>query len=86
LSFSQTSSLPGWWSYNCGLINTALGRAADAEAEFRSAILMPDNLLSYHFTRLALAHHSPGGACGVRATKCYWYIAPLQEHLDEGLA
>ena len=22
LSFSQTRSLPGWWSYNCGLINT----------------------------------------------------------------
>jgi len=59
LSFSQTSSLPGWWFYNCGLISTALGHAADAEAEFRSALLMPDHLLSYHFTRLALAHRSP---------------------------
>src|SRR6266849_2182912 len=58
-SLGQTSSLPGWWFYNCGLIDTALGHAADAEAEFRNALLMPDHLLAYHFTRLALAQHSP---------------------------
>jgi hypothetical protein len=58
-SLGQTSSLPGWWFYNCGLIDTALGHAADAEAEFRNALLMPDHLLAYHFTRLAIAQHSP---------------------------
>ena len=50
-NFSQTS----WGYYNRGLINNALGHAADAEADFHRALLMPDGLLAYHLTRLALA-------------------------------
>lgn len=53
-SFSQTS----WRFYNRGLINDALGHAADAEADFRQAFLLPDGLLAYHLTRLALAQPS----------------------------
>ena len=50
-NFSQTS----WGYYNRGLINNALGHAADAKADFHRALLMPDGLLAYHLTRLALA-------------------------------
>ena len=54
-NFSQTS----WGVYNRGMINDALGHAADAEADFRMALLLPDGLLAYHLTRLALFHNSP---------------------------
>ena len=58
-NLGETSSLPGWWFYNQGMIDTELDRAAEAEDEFRQALLMPDHLLAYHLTRLALAPHSP---------------------------
>ncbi len=50
-SFSQTS----WGFYSRGLINEALGHTADADADFHRALQMPDGLLAYHLTRLALA-------------------------------
>jgi tetratricopeptide (TPR) repeat protein len=50
-SRGQTS----WGFYNRGMINDALVHAADAEADFHRALLMPDGLLAYHLTRLALA-------------------------------
>ena len=53
-SRGQTS----WGFYNRGMINDALGHAADAEADFRRALLMPDGLLAYHLTRLALAQQA----------------------------
>ena len=54
---AQTSSLPGWWHYNQGAIYRELDRVSEAEAEFREALLLPDGLLAYHLTRLALARH-----------------------------
>jgi tetratricopeptide (TPR) repeat protein len=48
-SRSQTS----WGYYNRGLIDNALGHAADAEGDFHRALLMPDGLLAYHLTRLS---------------------------------
>jgi hypothetical protein len=55
-NFGQTS----WGFYNRGMINDALGHAADAEADFRHAQLMPDGLLAYHLTRLAFVQPSLG--------------------------
>ena len=49
-SRGQTS----WGFHTRGMINHALGHTADAEADFRRALLMPDGLLAYHLTRLAL--------------------------------
>jgi tetratricopeptide (TPR) repeat protein len=49
-SRGQTS----WGYHTRGMINDALGHTADAEADFRRALLMPDGLLAYHLTRLAL--------------------------------
>jgi hypothetical protein len=57
-SLSQITSLSSWEFYNRGLINEALGHAADAEADFRNALLMPDGLLAYHLTRLAFVQNS----------------------------
>ena len=50
-NFGQTS----WGFYNRGMVNHALGHAADAEIDFRRALLMPDGLLSYHLIRLVFA-------------------------------
>jgi hypothetical protein len=51
---SETSSFGGWWIYNAGMLERALGREEDAQREFRNALLLPDRLLSYHLTREAL--------------------------------
>jgi tetratricopeptide (TPR) repeat protein len=53
-AMSETSSFAGWWIYNSGMLQRALGREDDAQREFRSALLLPDRMLSYHLTREAL--------------------------------
>ncbi|MGA9811865.1 MAG: DUF5107 domain-containing protein [Terriglobales bacterium] len=50
---SQTSAYPSWWMYTAGLLDSALGRAQDADLRFRDALLLPDRMLAYHLTRLA---------------------------------
>jgi len=54
-AMSATSSFAGWWFYNTGMLERALGREEDAQGEFQSALLMPDRMLSYHLTREALS-------------------------------
>jgi len=53
-AMSETSSFGGWWMYNAGMLERALGREDNAQKEFRSALLLPDRMLSYHLTREAL--------------------------------
>ncbi len=55
ISLTRTS----WGFYNRGLIDDALGHAANTEADFRQALLLPDGLLAHHLTRLARAQSSP---------------------------
>jgi tetratricopeptide (TPR) repeat protein len=50
---SENSSYPGWWDYSAGAIATALGQKEEADFQFQKALLLPDRMLSYHFTRLA---------------------------------
>jgi tetratricopeptide (TPR) repeat protein len=62
VSRSETSSFAGWWYYNAGTLETALGNREQAEKDFRLALLLPDRMLAYHSTRLtrgdgALAGH-----------------------------
>jgi tetratricopeptide (TPR) repeat protein len=54
-SASEISSRTGWWLYNAAMLDRAVGRSEQAEMEFRSALLFPDQMLTYHLTRLALA-------------------------------
>src|SRR6266700_985729 len=58
-STSEISSRTGWWVYNAAMLDRAMGRSEQAEAEFRSALLFPDQMLNYHLTRLALANDTP---------------------------
>ena len=58
-STSEISSRTGWWLYNAAMLDRAVGRSEQAENEFRSALLFPDQMLSYHLTRLALANSRP---------------------------
>lgn len=58
-STSEFSSRTGWWFYNLAMLDRALGRQEKAETEFREALLYPDQLLTYHLTRAALANEKP---------------------------
>ena len=58
-STSEISSRTGWWLYNAAMLDRAVGHSEQAENEFRSALLFPDQMLTYHLTRLALANSTP---------------------------
>jgi hypothetical protein len=55
-STSEISSRTGWWLYNAAMLDRALGHSQEAEEEFRNALLFPDQMLTYHLTRLALSN------------------------------
>jgi hypothetical protein len=59
VSANAISSRTGWWLYNAGMLNQAIGHTAQADTEFRDALLFPDQLLTYHLTRLALSNKNP---------------------------
>ena len=52
---SGDSSPSGWWLYNGGMLDSALGNTELADKEFRQALLSPDSLMTYHLTRLAVS-------------------------------
>jgi len=56
---SETSSYPSWWLYTTGSLERDLGRREDADLKFRKALLLPDRMLAYHFTRLAKSEAMP---------------------------
>lgn len=56
-STSDASSRTGWWLYNAAMLERSLGEKQQAEADLRSAFLFPDQMLTYHLTRLALEDH-----------------------------
>ena len=58
-SHSQNSSYPSWWDYSAGVLEAALGRKQEADLRFQKALLLPDRMLAYHFTRLARAEIAP---------------------------
>jgi Flp pilus assembly protein TadD len=56
---TQTSSAASWWEYTAASLAKALGETANADTRFRNALLLPDRMLSYHFTRLAKSDATP---------------------------
>ncbi|HST08842.1 MAG TPA: hypothetical protein VLL05_00580, partial [Terriglobales bacterium] len=58
-SRSETSAFPSWWMYSAGSLARDLGNNAEASSRFRNALLLPDKMLAYHFTRLATAQSTP---------------------------
>ena len=53
-SATESGSRRGWWLYNLAMLNRATGRSEQADAEFRQALLLNDEMLSYHLARIAL--------------------------------
>jgi len=58
-STSEITSRTGWWLYNAAMLDRATGNTQKAESEFRQAFLYPDQMLTYHLTRLALSEGGP---------------------------
>ena len=58
-SRSKTSAYPSWWEYNAATLAKDLGQNAEAQVRFRNALLLPDRMLAYHFTRLAQSELTP---------------------------
>jgi tetratricopeptide (TPR) repeat protein len=52
---TESSSFAGWWVYNHGMLNRALGHEQEAQQDFRKVFLLPDRMLSYHLAREAMA-------------------------------
>jgi len=52
---TKTSGYPSWWEYTAASLAKELGRATEADNRFRNALMLPDRMLAYHFTRLAKA-------------------------------
>lgn len=58
-SRSDTSSYTSWWDYTAGALAGALGSRQEADQRFQKALLLPDRMLAYHFTRMARAEAVP---------------------------
>ncbi|HZP17961.1 MAG TPA: DUF5107 domain-containing protein [Terriglobales bacterium] len=58
-STSEISSRTGWWLYNTAMLDRVLGRAQQADLEFHDVFLFPDQMLTYHLTRLAQVGNAP---------------------------
>src|SRR5579859_2493692 len=58
-SRSDTSGYPSWWEYSAGSLAKELGQTAEATVRFRKALLLPDRMLAYHLTRLAMSEAAP---------------------------
>ena len=53
---ADTSSFTGWWWYNIGIIQLALDHKDLGRQAFDKALLLPDNMMSHHLSRVALAN------------------------------
>jgi tetratricopeptide (TPR) repeat protein len=58
-SNGNASSRSGWWLYNVAMLDRALDNIQQSEKELREALLSPDQLLTYHLTRLAVSSRNP---------------------------
>ncbi len=58
-SNALASANQGWWRYSVGVLQMALGHEAQGKASLRESLLLPDNRMSYHFSRLAMEGATP---------------------------
>jgi hypothetical protein len=58
-SRTETSSYTSWWDYAAGALAGALGNQQEADQRFQKALLLPDRMLAYHFTRMARTETVP---------------------------
>jgi tetratricopeptide (TPR) repeat protein len=55
----ETGNSQGWWLYTAGVLQIALGNAEKGRASLRDALLVPEDRMSYHLSRLAIAGATP---------------------------
>jgi len=58
-SNARTGDHQSWWVYSVGVLQIALGRDAQGQASLRESLLLPENRMSYHFSRLAMEGATP---------------------------
>jgi hypothetical protein len=58
-SNARTSANEGWWVYSVGLLQMALGRDSEGKNSLWESMLLPENRMSHHFSRLALEGATP---------------------------
>jgi len=54
-----SDSATGRWLYQAGMLDRELGNTQQANKEFRDALLQPDQMMTYHLTRLAMSENHP---------------------------
>jgi tetratricopeptide (TPR) repeat protein len=54
-----SSSNQSWWGYSVGVLQMALGHEVQGKASLRESLLLPDNRMTYHFSRLAMEGATP---------------------------
>jgi tetratricopeptide (TPR) repeat protein len=55
----RTSAHQSWWNYSLGVLQLALKRDLEGQASLRESLLLPENRMSHHFSRLALGGATP---------------------------
>ena len=58
-SNALTGANQGWWAYLVGVLQMALGHEVQGKASLRESLLLPDNRMSYHLSRLAMEGATP---------------------------
>jgi tetratricopeptide (TPR) repeat protein len=58
-SNARTGDHQSWWVYSVGVLQIALGRDAQGQASLRESLLLLENRMSYHFSRLAMEGATP---------------------------
>jgi tetratricopeptide (TPR) repeat protein len=58
-SNAATSADQSWWVYSGGVLQMALGRDEQGKASLRESLLLPENRMSHHYSRLALEGATP---------------------------
>ena len=58
-SNARTGDHQSWWVYSVGVLQIALGRDVHGHASLRESLLLPENRMSYHFSRLAMEGATP---------------------------
>jgi hypothetical protein len=58
-SNARSSANQSWWVYSVGVLQIALGRDIEGKNSLRESLLVPENRMSHHFSRLALEGATP---------------------------
>ena len=58
-SNARTSAHQGWWNYSLGVLQLALERNPQGRASLSESLLLPEDRMSHHLSRLAMQGATP---------------------------